>query len=327
MAASRNPVTEILNMQPPAPTSVPQSGLPTVQGPTAVNLSTPADPVMIPQGSQMSAELPAPPPSLDLPASLQGLLGTTSPQVMINEPAIQQNNALAQTGTVASNPQAPVLDFRLQPTYAQGGMVGDNGMPVMPQGMQTNKKSMSAQMMEMQLQDFMRKNPQQVQQISNAMLAGVQSGEITMEELQLGAQLAMTALQNPEMYKYVRQYAIQQGLAVEEDLPPEYDEGLIFVILLAARSAQQSAGGAGGNMNTPGGMNTMNQQPMMSMADGGYVSVGDHAAGGGKVVGPGTETSDSIPIRVSKGEFVIPAHVVRAKGVDFFNSLLEKYKA
>jgi hypothetical protein len=80
-------------------------------------------------------------------------------------------------------------------------------------------------------------------------------------------------------------------------------------------------------MNTPGGMNAMNQQPMMSMAEGGYVSVGDHAAAGGKVVGPGTETSDSIPIRVSKGEFVIPAHVVRAKGVDFFNSLLEKYKA
>jgi hypothetical protein len=158
------------------------------------------------------------------------------------------------------------------------------------------------------------------------MLAGVQSGEITMEELQMGAQLAMTALQNPEMYKYVRQYAIQQGLAMEEDLPPEYDEGLIFVILLAARSAQQSAG-AGGGMNTPGGMNAMNQQPMMSMADGGYVSMGDHAADGGPVVGPGTERSDSIPIRVSKGEFVIPAHVVRAKGVDFFNSLLEKYKA
>jgi len=320
-----NPITAILNMRPTAPVALPQSGEPMVVGPSAVNLSAnvPA-PRMAPQ-SFAQADLPTT-TSLDLPASLQGLLGSGSPPVSVNEQGINQQN-LAQTGTVAQNSNAPVLDFRLQPTFADGGMVGDNGMPVRPKGIQSNKKPMSAQMREMQLQDFMRKNPQQVQQISNAMLAGVQSGEITMEELQMGAQLAMTALQNPEMYKYVRQYAIQQGLAMEEDLPPEYDEGLIYVILLAARSVQQSAGGAGGNMNTPGGMNTMNQQPMMSMADGGYVSVGDHAAGGGKVVGPGTETSDSIPIRVSKGEFVIPAHVVRAKGVDFFNSLLEKYKA
>jgi len=71
MAASRNPVTEILNMQPTAPTSVPQSGLPTVQGPTSVNLSTPADPVMVPQGGSMSAELPRTPSyTCTYPASL-----------------------------------------------------------------------------------------------------------------------------------------------------------------------------------------------------------------------------------------------------------------
>ena len=319
-----NPITAILNMRPTAPVALPQSGEPTVAGPSAVNLSAnvPA-PRMAPQ-SFAQADLPTT-TSLDLPASLQGLLGSGTPPVSVNEQGINQQN-LAQTGTVAQNSNAPVLDFRLQPTFADGGMVGDNGMPMRPAGMQANKKPMSAQMMEMQLQDFMRKNPQQVQQISNAMLAGVQSGEITMEELQMGAQLAMTALQNPEMYKYVRQYAIQQNLATEEDLPPEYDEGLIFVILLAARSAQQSAG-AGGAMNTPGGMNAMNQQPMMSMADGGYVTMGDHAADGGAVVGPGTERSDSIPIRVSKGEYVIPAHIVKMKGKEFFDSLLEKYKA
>jgi hypothetical protein len=65
---------------------------------------------------------------------------------------------------------------------------------------------------------------------------------------------------------------------------------------------------------------------MMSMADGGYVSMGDNARNGGKVVGPGTGTSDSIPIRVSAGEYVIPAKIVQAKGKDFFDSLLKKYK-
>lgn len=311
MAASRNPVTEILNMQSSAPTSVPQSGLPTVQGPTAVNLSTPADPVMTPQAPMMSAELPAPPPTLDLPASLQGLLGTTSPQVMINEPAINQNNALAQTGTVASNPQVPVLDFRLQPTYADGGMVGENGMPVMPQGMQQGKP-MDARQLEMQLNDFMRQNPQQVQQIAQAIQAGLQAGEITMEELNMAEQMAMTALQNPDMYQYIRQFAIQQGMASEQDLSPQYDEGLIFVILLAVRSARE-AGGMGAM--PMGGQ----QQPVMNMAGGGHIpmSMSPTRDGSGK--------RDDVAINVSPGEYVIPKKIVDAKGREFFDNLLKKY--
>jgi hypothetical protein len=311
MAASRNPVTEILNMQPTAPTSVPQSGLPTVQGPTSVNLSTPADPVMVPQGGTMSAELPAPPPTLDLPASLQGLLGTTSPQVMVNEPAIMQSNALAQTGTVASNPQAPVLDFRLQPTYAQGGMVGENGMPVMPQGMQQGQP-MDSRQLEMQLNDFMRQNPQQVQQIAQAIQAGLQSGEITMEELNMAEQMAMTALQNPDMYQYIRQFAIQQGMATEQDLSPQYDQGLIFVILLAVRSVKETGG-------MQGGMGGGAQQPVMNMASGGYVP---------RTMSPtrdGSGQRDDVAINVSPGEYVIPKKIVDAKGKEFFDNLLKKY--
>jgi hypothetical protein len=125
------------------------------------------------------------------------------------------------------------------------------------------------------------------------------------------------------MYQYVRQFAIQQGMAGEQDLSPEYDQGLIFVILLAVRTAQQSMGAMGG-MGTQTGMG---EQPVMSMAEGGYVMMGDHAAAGGKVVGPGTGTSDSIPIRVSAGEYVIPAHIVKAKGKDFFDGLLKKYQS
>jgi hypothetical protein len=272
----------------------------------------------------MSADLPAPTTSLDLPASLQGLLGSSSPQVAIDEPALaQQSQQFTQTGTVASNPNAPALDFRLQPTYAEGGMVGQNGMPMRPAGMQSGQQqAMSPQMMEMQLQEFMRKNPQQVQQIAQAIMAGFQSGEITPEELNMAGQLAMTALQNPEMYQYVRQFAIQQGIATEQDLSPEYDQGLVFVLLLAVRSAQQQTGNMGG-MGTQTGMA---EQPMMSMANGGYISMGDNARNGGKVVGPGTGTSDSIPIRVSAGEYVIPAKIVQAKGKDFFDSLLKKYQ-
>lgn len=57
-------------------------------------------------------------------------------------------------------------------------------------------------------------------------------------------------------------------------------------------------------------------------------------ADGGPLEGPGTGTSDSIsainvdsgePVQVSNGEYVIPADVVRAKGQEFFDKLLEKY--
>lgn len=44
-------------------------------------------------------------------------------------------------------------------------------------------------------------------------------------------------------------------------------------------------------------------------------------AGGGQIVGPGTKTSDSIPIMASRGEFMIQAAAVDHFGVDFFNSL------
>ena len=38
------------------------------------------------------------------------------------------------------------------------------------------------------------------------------------------------------------------------------------------------------------------------------------AAGGGEVMGPGTGTSDSIPARLSDGEFVMTAQAVRNAG-------------
>ena len=44
-------------------------------------------------------------------------------------------------------------------------------------------------------------------------------------------------------------------------------------------------------------------------------------AGGGFIQGPGTGTSDSIPARLSHGEYVIKASTVRAMGVGYFDAL------
>jgi hypothetical protein len=55
---------------------------------------------------------------------------------------------------------------------------------------------------------------------------------------------------------------------------------------------------------------------------------------GGLIRGRGTGTSDSIPgrntstggnVKVSNGEYIIPAKVVRIKGREFFDNLLRKY--
>lgn len=49
-------------------------------------------------------------------------------------------------------------------------------------------------------------------------------------------------------------------------------------------------------------------------------------ARGGPVWGAGTATSDSIPAMLSNGEYVIPAHIVKAMGVSFFDWLIGRQK-
>jgi hypothetical protein len=59
-------------------------------------------------------------------------------------------------------------------------------------------------------------------------------------------------------------------------------------------------------------------------ADGGMMG-GALDADGGLTHGPGTTTSDSIPARLSKGEFVMSADTVRKLGTNFFQKLQDKY--
>lgn len=79
------------------------------------------------------------------------------------------------------------------------------------------------------------------------------------------------------------------------------------------------------------GMTSQQMAAMLNAAGTAYAfraDGGDAATGrpqGGAVSGPGTGISDSIPARLSDGEYVIPADVVKHKGVEFFDKLLEKY--
>jgi hypothetical protein len=178
---------------------------------------------------------------------------------------------------------------------------------------------MSPEMMSMQLNQFANQRPEQMAQVKQVMMEAVQSGELTPQELNMMVQLATVASQNPEMYPYARKFAIQQGLVTEEDLPQQYDAGLIFTILLAARAVQ---GGMGGEMGAAQGMPPgMGAAPMQPPAQGMPPSM----AQGGAV--PQSRKSDgSVLINAHEGEYVIPANVVKMKGREFFDSMVEKYK-
>jgi len=279
--------------------------------------------------------------SLDLPPVLAQLLGPMTPPVTespsagapgFNPAPSQTQQSFSPAASGLSSGMTQMGSFT--PSYAEGGMVGMGGMPDMagmaPAGVgvqqQTPATPMSAKQVDMQIQEFVSRNPQQVAQIQQVIQAGLQAGELTLEDLNMAEQLAMTALQNPEMYSYVRNFAIQQGFAGEQDISPQYDEGLIIAVLIAARAAkgmQQGASAPTGQAPMPQG--DMGGEPQ-NFAMGGMVTPNSNGSNGGKVTGPGTGTSDSVPIRVSTGEYVIPAHVVKMKGKEFFDSMLEKYK-
>ena len=81
--------------------------------------------------------------------------------------------------------------------------------------------------------------------------------------------------------------------------------------LATASSANQSnKNSASGDLMSAG----LTAGAMMMMAD------------GGEVDGPGGPTDDAIDAKLSDGEFIIPADVVKRKGTEFFDKLIQKVK-
>jgi len=223
-------------------------------------------------------------------------------------------------GGLIGQQQQPLL------AYATGGPVGGPPAGLAPppqQGpMGAPQQPMDPKMAEAHIQDMLQRNPQLQQQIQAAVQQALSTGQLSEQEAQMAVQLAQACLNNPALWPQLRQFAVKNGLAGPNDLPQEFDQGLILSILIAARAVmpgaagQQPMGGGQGSVQPPGG-----GQQMGSFAQGGMIR------------GPGTGTSDSIPaqsntgqpIRVSNGEFIIPEHVVRAKGTEFFEKLIGGY--
>jgi len=217
----------------------------------------------------------------------------------------------------------------MPPKYAAGGMVGPQGAPIPPPAPQTysapgamqprgaaalgaGQGNMPPEQLQAEIRRFASQHPEQVAQIKEAIMEALQEGEMTAQQLNTAVQLATVAAQNPQMYPQIRAYIIQQGLMEEEEIPPEYDQGFIFALLIAGQALQSNAPAPGAGVQPPPtGIPGQGNRPIPSMAAGGHIP---EKAGGKGVV-----------IEAHEGEYVVPKHVVAMKGKEFFDNLVSKY--
>jgi hypothetical protein len=219
----------------------------------------------------------------------------------------------------------------LRPSYEQGGVVDAGGPQAglappgqIPQqggtgaaqvgreiqrsaaGKIGQQPSVTPAALEAEMQRMAREHPDQVNQARDAVMKALNTGQLTEQELNMGVQLATAASNNPQIWPQLRKFAIEQGMADEGEISPEYDEGVVLSILMAARSIQNSGGAP--------------QQGVPQSA--GQVPVAQFMRGG-PLPANSKNPDGSIPIDAHKGEFVIPENVVRAKGTDFFEKMIE----
>ena len=146
-------------------------------------------------------------------------------------------------------------------------------------------------------------NPQIMQAVQAHLNQAIQAGQLNPQQLQMMGQLAQSAIQHPELWPKLRQFAIQAGLPDAQQLPMQFDQGIAMALMAASHASQHG--------DRPGAF-----------------------ANGGMLHGQGSGTSDSIPaqnhstgqpVKLSNGEYIIPADVVATKGKEFFDSIVRKY--
>lgn len=97
------------------------------------------------------------------------------------------------------------------------------------------------------------------------------------------------------------------------------------------QQGDQAMGSWGDALSAAGGMAAQDQGNKNSafgsmLGAGATLGAAMLMAEGGEVAGAGGPTDDAIPAALSDGEFIIPADVVKRKGTEFFDKLIEKVK-
>lgn len=164
---------------------------------------------------------------------------------------------------------------------------------------------MNSAQIEQEAQRFVQQHPQEVQKIQEVIAVAMQMGELTPEELNMAVQLAKTALARPESYPQIRQFAIQNGLGTEQDIPQEMDQGLLYVLIVAGKSMAPSGNAMQGQPPSPA------QQPKANgvipeYSDGGMTGDKPHIA------------------KLHAREYVIPEDALIYHGKKHFDKLVEQ---
>ena len=207
----------------------------------------------------------------------------------------------------------------LQPSFQQGGMVQGQQQPLPPQtaGVSPagNNTPIPAQQLDAEAQRVISQAPEKFLELKQAVEQAVAAGEITMEELNLAGQLATAAAQNPQLWPQLRQFAIQKGLAGENELPQEYDQELVFSLILAVKAIQGGGPQAQGQppQAVGGAPQAQGQAPQAALRTGGAVPNSRNADG-------------SVTITAHDGETVMHRGVSIAEGMNKLNALNDKYE-
>ena len=267
------------------------------------------DPMMQAQAPELVSPAVPDSVSLDLPPAIETLITMPAP------PVTQGAMGTIPTGvSQGGNPNFPAMDFRMQP-MDQPMVMQEGGMVPTPAGLQPQMAAgpTNPAMMDGQINQTLAQNPEIVARIRAAIEAGIQSGELDINELNMIIQLAKTVQQNPAMYPQIRQMAIQRGLIPAEEIPEQYDEGLITAIIMAGKAMEADVQIEGAQMMQP--------QPTQMMNEGGVLIGPSHAQGGIPTKIAGVNNAE-----MEGGEYVIPKNVVKAKGTEFFDKMLAQYE-
>jgi len=196
----------------------------------------------------------------------------------------------------------PSARFKVEAQPPQGGMPPTS----QPLGAAA-PAPMSGAQIEQEAQRFVQQHPEEVQKIQQVIGIAMQTGELTPEELNTAVQLAKTALARPESYPQIRAFAVQNGLATEQDIPEQMDQGLLYALIVAGKAMQSGAPtGNQGNAMQGQGPSPTQHSVVPEYREGGMTGDKPHIA------------------KLHAREYVIPEDALIYHGKKHFDKLVEQ---
>lgn len=239
-------------------------------------------------------------------------MAPTSQMVTANRGVGGQNFTLTG-GDQGSNNNTGSMFGGTPVSFAAGGMMSAQGAPIRPGAVMQPETQLGAQpaneltgqQIEQEAKRFIEQHPEEAQKIQAVIALATQTGDLTPQELNMAVQLAKAALANPAAYPQIRQFAIQNGLGTEADVPQQLDKGLLYALLVAGMSAQ-SVAPKGNAMQGQGPAPSMEGGMMPSYREGGMTGDKAHIA------------------KLHAREYVIPEDALIYHGKKHFDKLIEQ---